>query len=288
MIAGLDGHMAVLGGLGAALSWSIATLAAARASREVGAETATALMLTIGLVVVAPFVLMAGVPAELDGPAVGWLIMSGACNVVGIGLIYTAFRSGLIGLISAIVATEGALTALISVAAGEPLGVALGVAIAVVTLGVVITAGAGRLRATEVAPRAFPLLLAGLAACVFAASLYATGRASDLPAAWVVLPARLIGAVAVALPLLLLGRLRSPGRAWPLLAIAGVGEVVGFASFTVGSRESIAVAAVCAAPGAVFAAIGAYLLYRERLTRTQIGGILVTVVGVAAVGALSG
>lgn len=278
---------AVLGGLGAALAWSAGTLAATRATRGIGPWTALAGMLAVGLLLIAPFVAREGIPAELDATSAGWLFVSGAGNVIGVALVYMALRSGLVGLIAAIVATEGALAALISIAAGEPMTAWLGIAIAVVTSGVVVTAGSGRTRASGPITSATPLVLAGAAACLFAVSLYATGRASELPTAWVVLSARLIGVLAITLPLLVLGRLERPGRAWPLLVIAGAGEVLGFASFTFGSRDSIAIAAVCAAPGAVFSAVGAFLLFGERLTRGQVAGIVITIAGVAATGALS-
>jgi drug/metabolite transporter (DMT)-like permease len=279
--------IALWGGLGAGLSWAVATIGATRASRAVGPAVTTAFVMALGLVLVVPLALIDGVPSNLSG-LIGWAVLGGALNLLGIGVIYTALRSGLVGIVAAVVATEGAMAALISAAAGEPLSGGLIAALAMVTIGVVITAGAGNSQAASpTASRRTTIALAFLAAMLFAVSLYATGRASGLPAAWVVLPPRVLGTIFVALPLALRGKLRIPVKTVRLLMIPAVCEVLGFLSFTAGSRDSIAVASVCAAPGAVFSAIGAFLVFRERLGRLQMVGILVTVVGVGAVGALS-
>ena len=111
------------------------------------------------------------------------------------------------------------------------------------------------------------------AASVFGASLYATGRAAAvLPSAWVVLSARLIGTVALAIPLALAGRLRLTRRALPLVVVAGICEVLGFYSYSAGARDGIAVASVLSSQFATLAAVGAYVLFGERLSRIQLVG----------------
>src|SRR5437016_6015519 len=65
--------------------------------------------------------------------------------------------------------------------------------------------------------------LAAAAAVCFGVSLYATGHVSSrLPVAWVVLPPRLLGTLALTIPLALGGRLRLSRRAFPLVLIAGI------------------------------------------------------------------
>ena len=118
-------------------------------------------------------------------------------------------------------------------------------------------------------------LLACAAALSFGASLYATSKASaDLPVPWVLLPARLIGVAALAVPLALRGTLALTRPAVPLVLAAGVCEVLGFASFAAGSRHGVAVAAVLASQFAALAAVAAFVLFRERLTRLRaLGGL---------------
>jgi drug/metabolite transporter (DMT)-like permease len=67
---------------------------------------------------------------------------------------------------------------------------------------------------------------------------------------------------------------------------AGIAEVVGFALFAVGSRHGVAVAAVLASQFAAIAAVAAYFLFRERLTRVQVAGVATIVIGVAVLTAL--
>jgi drug/metabolite transporter (DMT)-like permease len=119
-------------------------------------------------------------------------------------------------------------------------------------------------------------------------SLFATGRAGSLvPPAWAVLPPRLIGVVAIAIPLALRGRLRFPPGSGRLLAIAGVCEVAGFLAFAAGARHGIAVAAVVATLTGAFGAGLGRLLFGERLQRTQVLGVITIFVGVGTLSALT-
>ena len=62
--------------------------------------------------------------------------------------------------------------------------------------------------------------------------------------------------------------------------------MLGFASFALGAQDGLAVAAVLASQFAGLAAMAAYLLFRERLTRVQIAGIVIIAVSVASLTAL--
>jgi drug/metabolite transporter (DMT)-like permease len=75
-------------------------------------------------------------------------------------------------------------------------------------------------------------------------------------------------------------------RAAPLVVAAGLCEVLGFVSFTLGARHGIAVAAVLASQFAAIAAVAAYVLFGERLARVQIAGVAAIVAGVAVLSAL--
>lgn len=117
--------------------------------------------------------------------------------------------------------------------------------------------------------------------------LYATARVSEaLPLVWALVPARVVGVVAVALPLVASRRLRITGAAVPLVIVSGLCEVAGFASYAIGARHGIAVAAVLASQFAAVAAVAAFLLFHERLTRLQLAGVTAIALGVAIVSAL--
>jgi drug/metabolite transporter (DMT)-like permease len=117
-------------------------------------------------------------------------------------------------------------------------------------------------------------------------SLYAIGRVSiALPVVWALLPSRVIGVLVVTLPLVVRSGLRMTHEALPLVLVAGVFEVAGFALFAFGARHGIAVSAVLSSQFAAIAAIAAYILFRERLSPVQLAGVAVVVAGV---GTLSG
>jgi drug/metabolite transporter (DMT)-like permease len=112
--------------------------------------------------------------------------------------------------------------------------------------------------------------------------LYSTGHVSaDLPIAWALLPARVIGLIAVALPLALTSQLRLTRSALPLVVGGGVCEVAGFAFYALGARHGIAITAVLASQFGGIAALLGFALFRERLARIQVVGVTAIVVGVA-------
>ena len=185
---------AILGGLGAAVSWAITSLSSARGSRLIGSYSTLAWVMLTGLVVVLPVALAQGKPEGLDGTAVGWLVLAGLSNVGGLLLIYTGFQMGGVGVVAPISSAEGAVAAVIAVAAGESLGAGTALSLVAIVAGVVLVASAHAHvpDLDHVDPRA---AIFGLAAAgAFGTGLYATGRASlDLPIAWAILPPRLFG-----------------------------------------------------------------------------------------------
>ena len=317
--------IAVLGGLGAAVAWAISTLCSSRSSRLIDPAAVVAWVMVVGLVVTAPIALGEGVPSSLDWSSGGWLALAGVGNVVGLWFTYAALRRGQVALVAPLVSTEGAIAAVIALLAGESLAPGVGVTLAAIAVGIGLStvpamaeaeaaggevggggaavsgrptgaaAGGGAAvggrptsaEATARATHAGTVTLAGLAALCFGTSLYATARAgAELPAAWVVLSARVVGAVALALPLAALGRLRLTRRIVPLVVASGVCEVLGFFSFTAGSRHGIAIAAVLSSQFAALAGLAAYVLFHERLTRIQFAGVCTVIAGVAVLSAL--
>ena len=89
------------------------------------------------------------------------------------------------------------------------------------------------------------------------------------------------------IPLALAGKLRLTRAAVPYVVGSGIAEVVGFVSYAIGARHDIAIAAVLASQFAALAAIGAAVLFKERLTRTGVAGVIVIAIGVAVVSALN-
>jgi drug/metabolite transporter (DMT)-like permease len=280
--------IAILGGLGAAAAWAVSTLCSSRSSRLIEPVAVVAWVMLVGMLIAGPAAALNGVPAGLNGSTVTWLAVSGAGNVGGLVLVYRALRIGQVALIAPLVSTEGAIAAVIALAAGESLAPSVGVTLAVIVVGVCLSAvPAADLSDAHRARHPESVLLAVLAAFMFGASLYATARAgSALPTSWVVLSARLIGTIALALPLAFAGRLRLTRRALGLVVVSGICEVLGFYSYTAGARHGIAVAAVLSSQFAALSGLGAYLLFKERLTRIQLLGVATVITGVAVLSAL--
>jgi drug/metabolite transporter (DMT)-like permease len=278
--------LAVLGGLGAALSWATGTVAAAYASRLVAPQRVLAWVMLVGFVVVVPLLVVAGPPDHVSAADLGWLAASGTANVAGLLCVYAALRVGKVSIITPITSTEGAIAAVLAVAAGERLGAPTAALLAVMAVGVVLASRGEDHGAPGAHPARASMFAAG-AALIFGCGLYATGRASQsLPIVWALLPPRLIGIVALTLPLLVTRRLGIPRAALPYVVLSGLCEVVGFASYALGARHGIAIAAVLAAQFAAFSVVASFLLFNERLRVPQLAGIATIVVAVAVLTAV--
>ncbi len=132
------------------------------------------------------------------------------------------------------------------------------------------------------------MVFAVAAAVIFGVGLVATGKAAvDVPPIWVAISVRLIGLVIVVLPLILQRKLLLTRAALPLVVIAGIGEIIGSTLSAWGASVNIAITAVLGSQFAAIAAVMAFLLFGERLSRTQVLGVILIVAGVSALAATS-
>ncbi len=304
---------AVLGGLGAALIWSLGTAFASQAARALGPFLTLAWVMLIGLIGLGLVLPWSGIP-HVSLQASLWLVLGGAGNIGGLLILYHALRIGQMGVVMPIVSIEGGIAALLSIIGGQPVSAIAGTALAGTVLGVIMTAIARRPSADD-APAEHPSVLARqrkvmggtaavraprghtdrraaawslLGALSMGISLFATGRAGALlPVAWAVLPPRLIGVLTITLPLALRRELRLTTGTAHLLVIAGLCELGGFFAFAAGSRHGLAQAAVLATlTGAISVGFGR-LLFGERLRATQLVGVAIIFAGVATLTAVT-
>ena len=168
------------------------------------------------------------------------------------------------------------------VAAGEQVATGAGIALGAIVIGVVLS-GVSRSEPPESDYReGLAVMLAIGAALFFGLGLFAMGKLSeDLPVAWIVFPSRLLAVLVVTVPLSLAGRLRMTREVAPLVAVSGLLEVGGVVAYTIGARHGIAVAAVLGSQFAAVATLLAFFLFRERLARVQMVGVVVIAIGVA-------
>jgi drug/metabolite transporter (DMT)-like permease len=135
--------LAIVGGLGAALVFATVTLCNSRSSRMIGPSQLLAWVMLIGLAIIAPLVALEGVPDGLDAEACTWLAVAGIGNVVGLLLAYAALRVGKVGVVAPVVATQGAVAAVLAVIGGESIGAGSGLMLAVIAVGIVLAGLAG-------------------------------------------------------------------------------------------------------------------------------------------------
>lgn len=275
--------LSILFGILTACCFASGTLASSRTTRTIGPYSSIAGIMLVGLVITLPFLFLAGIPEQLNATSVLWLVAGGAGNLVGLILAYSALRIGKVGVVAPILCTEGAIAAVISALTGEAIAVTTTFILVAIVAGVVLAA---------VAPDPEPLaheeplkaaIIATLAALAFGIGLFAPGHLSaDMPIAWILLPARLFGVIALLIPLLITRRFRMTRKAAPLVVLTGFTEVIGFTFYSLGAATSVAVTAVLASLFAPIAAIAAFFLFKERLGRLQVAAVAVIIAGVVA------
>jgi drug/metabolite transporter (DMT)-like permease len=286
--------VAILGGLGAALSWAIATLASSRSSRMIGPMSVLGWVMAVGwLAAIGPALISRPVP--LGVPEIAALIATGLSHNMGLLLAYRALSIGRVSIVAPITSTEGAAAALLAVAFGEALAGTTALILGAIALGVVLAA-AERSADPASGPRLDPgqnrqaAIFAIAAAATFSVGLVLAGRlgAEGVPPAWVMIVSRTVGLTIIVLPLLLTRRFRLTRAALPLVIVSGLLEVFGGGIYVVAASHDVAVAAVVSSQFAALAAIGGYFLFGERLQRLQVVGVGVIVVGVTTLAALQG
>lgn len=280
--------VSIVFGLGTAIFFAAGSLLNSRAVRLIPAWSVVAWMMLIGLAITLPFAFAAGIPEGLGIDTLAWLAMSGLGNVSGLVLASFAFRVGKVGIIAPILATEGAISATLAAMSGESIAPSVAMTLLVIVGGIVLAASAPDPAPIDHERPVLAALLALAGAVCFGLSLFASGHLSqDLPIAWVLLPARVVGTFALAIPLIATRRLRITRKALPLVVTMGFTEVLGFTCFAIGAQYFVGVTSVLSSQFAPIAAVMAYLLFKERLGRLQILGVAVIVIGVVTLTVLT-
>lgn len=274
--------LSVVLGLLTASFFASTSLISSRSVKVIGSASSLAWTMLVGLLITTPFVVASGVPTGLAASA-PWMVLAGLGNVLGILLAGFALRVGKVGVVAPILATGGAISALIAALLGESIAPVVAFVLLVIVGGVVLSAAA-----PDPAPLAderpvYAVVVTSLAAVCIGVGLFATGNLSDqLPISWVLLPARLAGVLLLFLPLLVLRKLQITRSTAPMVIAMGFTEVLGFVCFAIGAQYQVAVMSVFASQFAPIAAVAAYFLFKERLGRLQVAGVAIIVIGVTA------
>ncbi len=274
--------ISIVFGLATAIMFAASSLVSSRAVKVIGSWSSAAWTMLVGLIITLPFLFASGIP---DGLAenTGWMLVAGIGNVGGLVLAGLGYRVGKVGVITPILATEGAISAVIAAILGESIAPIVAFLLMVIVVGIVIAAVAPDPAPLEHERPVLAVALATGAALAFGGSLFAIGHLSSaLPISWVLLPPRLVGVAALTIPLALTGRLLLTRGTTPLVISMGFTEVIGFTCFAIGAQYEVAVTSVLASQFAPIAAVMAYVLFKERLGRLQITGVAILVVAVTA------
>ena len=275
--------LTILLGLAAAVGWGAPDATLAQAVRRVGPFPVVFGSITLGTLLVLPVALFLDTPewttrALLLAPLVGVLTLLG--NYSG----FVSFQTGSVSVVAPIIACEGGIAAVLSLAGGEHVDrlVLLGLPLAVVGV-VLVSRGEGDGSSAGVVPAAIAALVWGFVLALSAPI------AHDLGAGWAFLVVR-GSAVVLMLPLALaLGAPRKARVEWWRVAIWGVADSAAYFAFVIAADNGpAAVAGVLAAQFGTVGAIVAVTFFGERLRRRQVAGIVIVGIAVAVMVAGSG
>ena len=274
--------VSIVFGLLTACFFASSSLMSSRAVKVIGSASSVAWVMLIGLIITTPFVVVSGVPANI-GPSIPWMVVLGLGNVIGILIAGFALRVGKVGVVAPILATEGAIAAVIAAILGESIAPIVGFLLLVIVGGIVISAIAPDPQPLAQERPVYAVVLSTIAAACFGFSLFAAGNLSnDVPIPWVLLPARLAGVLIILLPLLVMRKLKITRSTVPLVVAMGFTEILGFVCYSIGAQYQVAITSVLSSQFAPIAAVAAYFLFKEKLGRLQVFGVAVLVAGVTA------
>jgi drug/metabolite transporter (DMT)-like permease len=208
----------------------------------------------------------------------------GILTVVGFQAGFTSFREGAVSVVAPIIACEGGVAALFSIAGGEHLNglVLLGLPFAVAGV-VLVSRGEGESNRAGVVPAVAAALIWGGVLALSAPI------AHDLGAGWAFLLVRGSAVVAMLPVALVVGAPRAARLEWWRVAIWGVCDALAYFAFVLAADHGpTAVAGVLAAQFGTVGAIVAVLFFGERLRRRQFVGVAIVALAVAVMAAGSG
>ena len=272
--------MTVALGLVTAVAWAVANVFTQRASRV---EQSPALImfwvLAVCTAAVLPIALLVdGTGGPWTPRALAWPVLAGVSANVGFFLLLRALRAGSLSVVAPIIALEGGIATLLSIALGErPTWLQAGLLLVAVVGTVLVSLEPGR----RTAAGALPAIGASV---IYAVALIGLGM-SELPELTTVGVTRLTS-VLVVLPIFLLAVRRPPNRdsAVPIVA-CGLLDGVGFVAFAFAAALGpLSVASVTATQWGTVAALIGIVALRERLHRNQYVGIVITLAAVTGLG----
>lgn len=267
--------MGIALGLLSALLWGAAGVTGGLAARRIGGYQAVGYSMAFSVLVAVPLAVYTGWPDRVDARALLWLLLVSVMGIGGLVFVYSAMRVGSISVVAPISATYGGFGAIIAVATGEPTSPLALIGLALAVLGAFLAArGSVATPGVAYSNQTRAAMLAGGAAVAWGIQLWAGGQIQDdVGASWVVAFMRVVGVLAIGIPVLARGPLVRDRRVLLFAFITGVGEVLGFTLYLVASEYGVAQAAVLTGQYGTVAALIGVLVLKERLQAVQMVGL---------------
>lgn len=264
--------------LGGAFFYGLGDFSGGYASKRLPPWGVMAWSQTIGLGALAAGLLL--FPAEkVTSADILWGVLAGIGGAIGIGLLYRSLAEGTMAVVSPITAaTTAAIPVIVDLSTGGELSVLAGLGIGIALVAIVTIA---RERSRQrLSPRLLAMALA--AGAGFAAFFIAISETAEASGFW-----PLVGARAVTIPLGLMlhrhlerpARPRGEGLRW----VAAAGLLDMGANLLVAAalqRGPLGIVSVLTSLYPVVTAVAAVVALKERLSRTQLGGVALAMIAV--------
>lgn len=274
----------------ASLAWGAADFLGGAMSRRFAAVTVAAGSQVVGLALLG-LLAAAGQPTLPGQSAVFAGMSAGVCSFVGLALMYHALAIGKMGVVAPIIGSSAVVPLIWGLLQGDQVTSPQVVGMAVCLIGIiVVTRGArdaGNQSPTAEAARsgAGPIALALVAAVVFGASLVFLASGSDEAPLMTTVVMRATACL-VAIPVVLLSRAprRFDRRGLALVLAIGMLDAGAYLAFGwASSAAQLSIVSVLSALYPVVTAALAFFVHGERLSRSQLCGVALTIGGVVAI-----
>jgi drug/metabolite transporter (DMT)-like permease len=273
---------AIVLALGASLTWGLADFFGPLQGRKLGALRTLVYVQLGGLVGIAVIVAVRGA-----GPhdAVALLAIPAAVSgTLGLFAYYRGIAVGAISIVAPIAGISAVLPVIVGIASGESPSAFQLAGMVCALLGVFLAAREPGRTETRFAAGVGLALLAAVGFGGYFPFMHAAGDADPW---WASLIFRLastsviLTAVAISRP-----TIRVPGRLLPWLALIGFGDMFGNLLFAAASTSGlVSVTSVLASLYPIVTVVLARILLNEKVARSQEGGIVLTLAGVALISA---
>lgn len=274
--------MAILLALGSALVWGCADFMGGSTSRRQPVAAVMLVSQAVGFLALLTWLAASGF--ELDGRAVGLGLIAGLGGGIGLAFFYRALALGTMSIVSPITAC-GALVPLgLSLATGEhPAPLAL--AGALVALAGAVAASADERRSVEAARKRAVLLALG-AAVTLGFFTYFLGLGGQHGAALSALVGARVGSLGVLAAWAVATRapVRLARGAVPIVVLLGLLDTAANGLFVLATQRGfLAIVSVLGSLYPVATILAAHVLLNERISRLQLGGVMLALAGIALV-----